>query len=61
MTLTDAIAIAESIRKGERRIDEIALNQAERLLKDAGDSRVSDVHWLKVRQDRIGEWCADCL
>lgn len=61
MTLNEAIAIAESIKAGERRIDEITLNKAERLLNDAGDERASEVHWLKVRRDRIEEWNADCL
>lgn len=61
MTLKEAITVAESIRNGERRIDEITLNKAERLLEEAGDSRASDVHWLKVRQYRNAEWRAGCL
>lgn len=61
MALNEAKAIAESISNGERRIDEITLNKAERLLEEAGDSRVSEVHWLKVRQYRNAEWLAGCL
>ena len=61
MTLNEAIAVAESISNGERRIDEITLNKAESLLEEAGDSRVSEIHWLKVRQCRNEEWRAGCL
>ena len=61
MTRKEAIAIAERIRNGERSIDETVLNKAERILEEAGDSRVSEVHWLKVRQYRNAEWRAGCL
>lgn len=56
MTYEEAVAIAEKIRGGERRIDEITLNHAESVLEEAGDARVAEVHWLKVRQDRNAEW-----
>ena len=61
MTIDEAIAIAESIKAGERRVDEITLNKAESLLEEAGDERVEYVRWLKVRQYRNAEWRADCL
>lgn len=61
MTRDEAIAIAESIRNGERGIDEITLNRAESVLQSIGDSRVSEVHWLRVRQSRNDEWRAGCM
>jgi hypothetical protein len=61
MTLEEAVAVAERIRNGERRIDEVTLNQAEHVLADAGDERESVVHGLKVWQYRNEECSAGLL
>lgn len=60
MTLNEAIAIAESIKDGERGIDEISLNKAENLLADANDERAEIIHNEKVRQYRNEEWRIGC-
>lgn len=61
MTIDEAIAIAESIKDGERGIDEITLNKAEKLLADANDERAEIIHQQKVRQYRNEEWRMGCL
>lgn len=61
MILNEAIAIAESIKNGERCIDEITLNKAETLLLNANDERASYVHQLKVWQYRHEEFRCGCL
>ena len=61
MILNEAIAIAESIKDGERGIDEITLNKAEKLLADANDERAEIIHKQKVRQYRNEEFRCGCF